>query len=68
MAETAGELRAEIAQTREQMGRTIEALSQRVEHTKRQLSLSQQIRQRPLAISAGVVLSGLLLGFWRGRK
>jgi ElaB/YqjD/DUF883 family membrane-anchored ribosome-binding protein len=68
MAQTADQLRAEIAQTRKEMGRTIEELNTRVEETRRKLSLSEQVRRNPLAIVGGAIAGGLLLGLLRGRK
>lgn len=68
MAKTTTELRQEIAQTRHEMTRTIEALSSRVEETRRRLSLTEHVRQRPLLIAAGVAVTSLLLGLLRGRR
>ncbi len=62
MAQTTGEVRAEIARTRAQLGQTFDELNARIDNTKRYIPLYGMDRRRLLVIG-GVIGATTLMAF-----
>ncbi len=59
MAQTADEVRAEIAQTRQQLTETIDAINSRIERTRRKIPFYGMDSRRVLIVAGGATLAFL---------